>query len=71
MLKTKNILISTCGIGAATMFCLIVAVTHIINEMQLIENELNIEIEAFKVIIFCNYHFKFDLVLTAIKKMIR
>uniref|UniRef100_A0A0R3RZ74 Col_cuticle_N domain-containing protein n=1 Tax=Elaeophora elaphi TaxID=1147741 RepID=A0A0R3RZ74_9BILA len=48
MSKTKNILIGTCGIGIATMFCIIVAVAHIISEMQMIENELNAEIQAFK-----------------------
>lgn len=57
MSKTKNILIGTCGIGAATMFCLIVAVAHIANQIQMIENELDIEMEALKVIIFYNYHF--------------
>ncbi|EFO28472.1 hypothetical protein LOAG_00016 [Loa loa] len=49
MSKTKNILIGTCGIGAAAMFCLIIAIVHIINEIQTIEKELDVEIEAFKV----------------------
>ncbi|VDM14432.1 unnamed protein product [Wuchereria bancrofti] len=48
MPRTKNILIGTCGIGAATLFCLIIAIAHIINEIQMIENELDVEIEAFQ-----------------------
>lgn len=59
MSKTKNILIGTCGIGVATIFCLIVAVVHIINEIQMVENELDIEIEAFKVIMFYSVQYNF------------
>ncbi|VIO92256.1 Cuticle collagen sqt-1, putative [Brugia malayi] len=48
MPKTKDILIGTCGIGAATLFCLIIAIAHITSEIQMIENEFDIEIKAFQ-----------------------
>ncbi|MCP9257499.1 Cuticle collagen lon-3 [Dirofilaria immitis] len=48
MSKVTNILIGTCGIGIATICCLIVAVIYISNEIKTVENELDVEIKAFK-----------------------
>ncbi|VDO55778.1 unnamed protein product, partial [Onchocerca flexuosa] len=48
MPKTRNILIGVCGIGAVTLIGLIVVVVYISNEIRAAENELDIEMETFK-----------------------
>lgn len=49
MAGSKNILIGACGLGAATVCCLLIAVAQIINEIQSLESRLDVETDAFKV----------------------
>lgn len=48
MAGSKNILIGACGLGAATVCCLLIAVAQIINEIQSLESKLDVETDAFK-----------------------